>query len=202
VLRLLRGEDLETLSRELGVTAATLSGWRDQFLDGGAANLKAREADVDNEETQRLKSLVADLSMRNELLREKIHTWRPDALWSGGGRAMSRAASPFTERRYGLVRVTREWEMARSSFYHQREIAAHPRRALGRRGPKTAWSFNPLVIVASLILLRLGSIRNRLCYRGTLAALLHARAWSKSSWSVCILLHILAALDFTKEANV
>jgi len=28
VLRLLRGEDLETLSRELGVTAATLSGWR------------------------------------------------------------------------------------------------------------------------------------------------------------------------------
>jgi transposase len=73
VLRLLRGEDLETLSRELGVTAATLSGWRDQFLEGGAANLKAREAEVENEETQRLKSLVADLSMGNELLREKIH---------------------------------------------------------------------------------------------------------------------------------
>jgi transposase-like protein len=73
VLRLLRGEDLETLSRELGVTAAALSGWRDQFLEGGAANLKAREVDLDNEETQRLKSLVADLSMSNELLREKIH---------------------------------------------------------------------------------------------------------------------------------
>ena len=28
VLRLLRGEGLEVLSRELGVTAATLSGWR------------------------------------------------------------------------------------------------------------------------------------------------------------------------------
>jgi len=73
VLRLLRGEDLETLSRDLGVTAATLSSWREQFLEGGAANLKAREADVDNEETQRLKSLVTDLSMSNELLREKIH---------------------------------------------------------------------------------------------------------------------------------
>lgn len=73
LLRLLRGEDLETLSRELGVTAATLSGWRDQFLEGGVANLKAREAEIDNEETQRLKSLVADLSMSNELLREKIH---------------------------------------------------------------------------------------------------------------------------------
>jgi transposase len=73
VLRLLRGEDLETLSRELSVTAATLSGWREQSLVGMEANLKVREADVENEETQRLKSLVADLSMNNELLREKIH---------------------------------------------------------------------------------------------------------------------------------
>jgi len=73
ILRLLHGEDIETLSRELGVTAATLSGWRDRFLAGGEANLKAREIDVQNEETQRLKSLVADLTMSNELLREKIH---------------------------------------------------------------------------------------------------------------------------------
>lgn len=73
ILRLLRGEDLETLSRELGVTAATLSGWREQSLVGMEANLKAREADAENEETRRLKSLVADLSMSNELLREKIH---------------------------------------------------------------------------------------------------------------------------------
>ena len=34
ILRLLSGEDLETLSRELGVTAATVSHLRDQFLDG------------------------------------------------------------------------------------------------------------------------------------------------------------------------
>jgi len=53
---------------------------------------------------------------------------------------MSRAASPFTGRRYGAVRVTREWGMARSTFYYQREIATQPGRVLGRRGPKTAWS--------------------------------------------------------------
>ena len=35
VLRLLRGDSLELLARELGVTAATLSGWRDDFLAGG-----------------------------------------------------------------------------------------------------------------------------------------------------------------------
>jgi hypothetical protein len=35
VLRLLRGEDLELVSREVGVTAAALSGWREDFLAGG-----------------------------------------------------------------------------------------------------------------------------------------------------------------------
>jgi transposase len=37
VLRLLRGEDLELVSRELGVTAAALTGWRDDFLAAGQA---------------------------------------------------------------------------------------------------------------------------------------------------------------------
>lgn len=31
VLQILRGEDLEMVSRSLGVMAATLSGWRDGF---------------------------------------------------------------------------------------------------------------------------------------------------------------------------
>jgi transposase len=73
VLRLLRGEDLETLLCKLGLTGATLSGWRHHFLEGGAANLKAREANVGGEETLRRKSLIANLSTGNELLREKIY---------------------------------------------------------------------------------------------------------------------------------
>ena len=93
VLRLLRGEDIETLSRELGVTATTLSGWREQSLIGMEANLKAREADVENEETQRLKSLVADLNLSNELLGEKIHRLeakRP-LVWRRSHRFMAKA---------------------------------------------------------------------------------------------------------------
>jgi transposase len=46
VLRLLRGEDLETVSRSLGVTAATLSGWRDAFLAAGEASLTIRPTDA------------------------------------------------------------------------------------------------------------------------------------------------------------
>jgi putative transposase len=53
---------------------------------------------------------------------------------------MSHAASSFTGRLYGAVRVTGEWELARSSFYHQRALAARLDRVPRRRGPKTAWS--------------------------------------------------------------
>ena len=71
VLRLLRGEDLDTLSRELGVTAATLSGWRDSFLDGGTAAMKSRPADDRDEEIARLRSKVGQLTMDVELLGQK-----------------------------------------------------------------------------------------------------------------------------------
>jgi hypothetical protein len=67
VLRLLRGEDLDTLSRELGVTTATLSGWRDGFLDGGTAAMKTRPADDRDEEIARLRSKVGQLTVDNEL---------------------------------------------------------------------------------------------------------------------------------------
>jgi transposase-like protein len=72
ILELLRGADLESTSRKHRVTVATLSAWRDQFLTHGEAGLKSRETDVEDEEKQRLKSVVANLSLDNELLREKI----------------------------------------------------------------------------------------------------------------------------------
>ena len=72
VLELLRGADLESTSRKHRVTAATLTEWRDRFLAGGEAILKSREVDVEDEEKRRLKSAIANVSVDNELLREKI----------------------------------------------------------------------------------------------------------------------------------
>src|SRR5881275_892903 len=54
VLRLLRGEDLEILSRALGVTAATLSGWHDTFLVAGEASLATRPTNGGDLESERL----------------------------------------------------------------------------------------------------------------------------------------------------
>lgn len=70
VLRLLRGEELDVLSRELGVTAATLAGWKEAFLAAGQAGLKSRQPDPRDEENARLKSLVGDLTLRLEIHRQ------------------------------------------------------------------------------------------------------------------------------------
>ena len=72
VLELLRGAELETTSRKYGVTAATLTSWREAFLEGGEAGLKSRTVDVVDQEKKTLKSAVTGLVMDNELLRERI----------------------------------------------------------------------------------------------------------------------------------
>jgi len=86
VLRLLRGEDLELVSRELRVTAAELSAWREAFLAAGEASLKTRPADGRDVEIGRLKAKVGDLTMANELLEAKIERLE-------GGRPLARGRS-------------------------------------------------------------------------------------------------------------
>src|SRR5919202_6336851 len=71
VLRVLRGESLDALSRELGVTAATIANWRDTFLAGGQAGLRSRPADERDEEIARLRAKVGEITMDNELLLER-----------------------------------------------------------------------------------------------------------------------------------
>ena len=72
VLRLLRGEDLETVSRALGITAATLSGWRDAFLAAGEASLATRSTDSEALESQRLKVRLGEMLLERELLEAKV----------------------------------------------------------------------------------------------------------------------------------
>src|SRR4051795_11690646 len=72
VLQLLRGEDLETVSRELGVTAATLTGWQNAFLAGGEASLMTRPATGEALESERLKAQLGAALIERDLLNEKI----------------------------------------------------------------------------------------------------------------------------------
>lgn len=71
VLRLLRGEDMELLCREYGVTAAKLSEWREKFLEGGNSALKKRNP-KEAAEISMLKEKLGESTMEIELLRKKI----------------------------------------------------------------------------------------------------------------------------------
>jgi len=85
VLRVLQGEPLETVARELRVTAADLSGWRDAFLEAGAASLKSRPRDDRDARIAQLQTKLGEITMDNELLEEKI--------------ARMEAGRPFVRRR-------------------------------------------------------------------------------------------------------
>jgi len=86
VLRVLRGDDLDLVSREAGITAAKVSEWRDQFVASGQAGLKSRAADGRDDELVRLKALVGDLTMRLELSREAVQRLRGGSPLAPGGR--------------------------------------------------------------------------------------------------------------------
>ena len=72
VLRLLRGESVDLLSRELAVPIFKLEQWRqkaDAALDGA---LKEREAEAASTELAAAMQRIGELSMENELLRARM----------------------------------------------------------------------------------------------------------------------------------
>jgi uncharacterized protein HemY len=72
VLRLLRGESGELLSRELGVPIYKLEQWRQKADVALEAALKEREGDAAAGELAAAMQRVGELSMENELLRARL----------------------------------------------------------------------------------------------------------------------------------
>ena len=71
VIRILRGEPLDSLSRELGVEIYRLEQWRDKALAGMESALQRREVDPLQEELDQAMRKIGELSMENELLRKR-----------------------------------------------------------------------------------------------------------------------------------
>ena len=80
-MRVLHGESLEAVSRDVGVTAAKLSEWRDQFLAGAQAALRTRPRDDRDERVKDLQAKIGELTMANELLEEKIDRLEANRPW-------------------------------------------------------------------------------------------------------------------------
>ncbi len=70
VLRLLRGESIDEVARDVGVEAHRLAAWRDEFLDAGKDALKSRRSVSD--EDRRLREAerkIGELTMELEIWR-------------------------------------------------------------------------------------------------------------------------------------
>ena len=77
VLRLLRGESAELLSRELGLPIFKLEQWRRKAEAALERALKEREADPATGELAAAMQRIGELSMENELLRSRIERSGP-----------------------------------------------------------------------------------------------------------------------------
>jgi len=64
VLRLLRGEDLETVSRESGVAMHVLQDWRDLYTKAGRDGLKAKPGNsVESELERQIKQQALEIEI-------------------------------------------------------------------------------------------------------------------------------------------
>jgi uncharacterized protein HemY len=71
VLRLMRGESAELLSRELGLPVFKLEQWRQKAEAAVESALKEREADPVDGQLAAALQRIGELSMENELLRAR-----------------------------------------------------------------------------------------------------------------------------------
>ena len=73
VLRLLRGEDIGEVSREVRVAPPELERWRRVFLDGGQQGRKGKNRT--GGELMRTRSKLGEMTMRVELQSELLEKW-------------------------------------------------------------------------------------------------------------------------------
>lgn len=71
VLRLLRGESLDDVSREMKVEISRLEAWRDRGMKGLEESLREREGDPLQAQLDEVNRRLGELTMENELLRIK-----------------------------------------------------------------------------------------------------------------------------------
>lgn len=77
VLRLLRGEPVDAISREVSVPIYRLEGWRDRALAGIDAGLKERENDPVERQLMDANRRIGELVMEVEILQKERRAKHP-----------------------------------------------------------------------------------------------------------------------------
>jgi len=81
VIRYLRGESIDNLSREIGIAASHIEEWHQRALKGITLSLKDREYDPLQKNLDLAKKRIGELSMEVELFREKSK--KQGVFWGG-----------------------------------------------------------------------------------------------------------------------
>ena len=144
VLRLLRDEPVQLLSRQLGVEIFRLEQWREKAIGGIDASLKQRKGDPVQAELDSAMKRIGELTMQVGTAGGQDGDLRP--FGAAEVAAMSAATSPGTGLAYGLRRVCAAWGMARSSFYAMTSGQHAEQPPAKRRGPKPAISDQALLV--------------------------------------------------------
>ncbi len=127
VLRLLRGERLDELSRELRVEAHRLAACRDEFLAGGKDGLKGRvptESSLSVEQRREAERKVGELTLDNDILRA--------AARKGGSRSRRRSGR-------GECRAAGAAGPGLPGAGHAKVDRALPHSPDRRHPPRTGW---------------------------------------------------------------
>jgi len=82
VLRLLRGEEIDVVSREVGVNAAKIASWREEFIAGGREALKSRDTAPADRELLEARAKVGELTMKNDILQVVMKKRGLDSPWT------------------------------------------------------------------------------------------------------------------------
>jgi transposase-like protein len=73
VICVVKGQSLDAVSRKYGIALSELSQWHKKFLSGAEELLKSKDVDDPNDSAKKeLLAKIGEITMDNELLREKI----------------------------------------------------------------------------------------------------------------------------------
>src|SRR5881392_2590519 len=148
VLRLLKGEEIGTVSRETQVPVHELERWRRMFLEGGTNGFKRRDTPGAERELKRVQAKVGELTMKLEIVE-----WFLEKKGYGEElkevEALRGAVSPGTRQRYTVALLCEALHAPRSSVYAAGAEAV-PTDG-GKHGPKTALTDDALVEIRAVL---------------------------------------------------
>lgn len=72
VLRLLKGETLDAVSRDLGIPGHELEEWRTAFIEQGTEGLRARPRSHDDRKLDEAQKVIGQLTMENAILKAAV----------------------------------------------------------------------------------------------------------------------------------